>query len=501
MSENISHFRLKKNLSMPTRTRNTRKSSHSKLSINSYIMNKKNNIINSFIFMGCWNHIDCSNNAAINLPIFRNIVINEINKEYEKLIILAGDNWYSQTHVENEYVYKYYPLHVLRSGYELLLNNKKKFYDIILGNHDEANDKIVYDNDKNIKKDCMLKVQKFIINKIVNNTPIYTAPSLEEIKNISINNLNVNNVHLLTCIDKPEIKELNIGVYILYINTNLFDNYTYKLKNIDNSNNTTSKLMLSYVQHIKKLLTTYNPKLLFVVAHNPLVAFKKSKYHKLADIYEDKDNSYIMEMLIQNLNNYKTIYLCADVHNFNIALLNNNLGTVICGTGGGSPDLEKKEGNLNLLKSPNKSLIQIKNHYVYNAYGYAKIKYDKKFNVYVTYRQIFNAHKDKKFEKKVINKTIKNYNFVFKNNEDSWVLEKLPNKISTKKICLNIPELIKEKTRMCSIIKSDSKKNISSLIMKNQLIKSNIYKYNYLKNDKGTPLLCFYACKKNKKKI
>lgn len=126
MSENISHFRLKKNLSMPTRTRNTRKSSHSKLSINSYIMNKKNNIINSFIFMGCWNHIDCSNNAAINLPIFRNIVINEINKEYEKLIILAGDNWYSQTHVENEYVYKYYPLHVLRSGYELLLNNKKK---------------------------------------------------------------------------------------------------------------------------------------------------------------------------------------------------------------------------------------------------------------------------------------------------------------------------------------------------------------------------------------
>ena len=81
------------------------------------------------------------------------------------------------------------------------------------------------------------------------------------------------------------------------------------------------------------------------------------------------------------------------------------------------------------------------------------------------------------------------------------ILEKLPNKISTKKICLNIPELIKEKTRMCSIIKSDSnKKYIHHLIMKNQLIKSNIYKYNYLKNDKGTPLLCFYACKKNKEK-
>tara|TARA_B110000858_G_scaffold196371_1_gene255012 strand:+ start:898 stop:1947 length:1050 start_codon:yes stop_codon:yes gene_type:complete len=346
----------------------------------------------------------------------------------------------------------------------------------------------------------MLKVQKYIINKISKNIPIYNAPTLEEIKNISINNLNINNVHLLTCIDKPEIKELNIGVYTLYINTNLFDNYTYKLKNIDNSNNMTSRHMLSYVENIKKMLIIYNPKLLFVVAHNPLIAYKKSKYHKLADIYEDKDNSYIMEMLINILNTYKTIYLCADVHNFNIALLNNNLGTVICGTGGGNPDLEKEEGNLNLLKSPNKSFIQINNHYVYNAYGYAKIKYDKKYNVYVTYRQLFNAHKDKKFENKIINKTIKNYNFVFKNNEDSWVLEKLPNKISSKKITLNIPELINEKKQTCKIIKSDSKKNISSLIMKNQLVKSNIYKYNYLENDKDTPLLCFYESKKNKKK-
>ena len=36
--------------------------------------------------------------------------------------------------------------------------------------------------------------------------------------------------------------------------------------------------------------------------------------------------------------------------------------------------------------------------------------------------------------------------------------------------------------------------------MKNQLVKSNIYKYNYLENDKDTPLLCFYESKKNKKK-
>lgn len=482
MSEILSFYKLKK---------------HTESSIKSYMTNNKKNIINSFIFMGCWNHIDCSNDTALNLPIFRNIVIKEINKECEKLIILAGDNWYSQTYNDTDYVYKYYPLYVLSSGYELLLKKKNKFYDIILGNHDEANDKIVHDIDKNIKKNCMLKVQKYIINKISNNIPINNAPTLEELKNISIDNLNTNNVHLLTCIDKPEIKELNIGVYTLYINTNLFDNYTYKVKNIDNSNNMTSRRMLSYVENIKKLLITYNPKLLFVVAHNPLIVYKNRRYHKLADIYEDKDNSYIMEMLIEILNTYKTIYLCADIHNFNIALLKNNLGTVICGTGGGGADLENKEGNCNLLKSPNESLIQIKNHYVYNAYGYAKIKYDKKYNVYVTYRQLFNANKDNKFQNKIINKTIKNYNFVFKNKKDSWVLEKLPNKMPSKKITLNIPKLINEKKQTCKIIKSDSKKNISSLIMKNQLVKSNIYKYNYLKDDKDTPLLCFY--KKTKK--
>tara|TARA_Y100000389_G_scaffold133343_1_gene130862 strand:+ start:485 stop:2020 length:1536 start_codon:yes stop_codon:yes gene_type:complete len=472
---------------------------NSYLSMNSYILNKKYNFINSFILVGCWNHIDCEK-SALNTPIFRDIVINQINKEYHKLVIIAGDNWYSQQFNEGEYTYKYYPLHVLRSGYELLFKNKKKFYDIILGNHDEANDKIIDNSHNNIKNDCMLKIQKYVINNIANNISFINPPSLEDVKTIPINNLQINNIHLLTCIDKPEIKKMNEDVYTLYINTNLFDNFTYKTKNIENSNTITSNMMSSYVKNIEKLLLIYNPKLLFVVGHNPLTAYKKSKYHKLADIYKDPNNSYIMEMLIKILNNYKTIYLCADVHNFNIALLNSNLGTVIAGTGGGSPDLEKEEGNLNLLKSPNKKLMQITNHYVYNAYGYAKIRYDKKFNVYVTYRQLFNAYKDKKFENKLISKTIKNYNFVFKNTENGWKLEKIPNTISSKKINLNIPKLVDYKKKMCNIIKSYNKNNITSLISKNQLIKSNVYKHNYLKNDKDTPLLCFYASKKKKPK-
>ena len=506
MSDILSPFKLKRYSSLQitgkqplTKKKNSSILSNSHLSMKSYIMNKKNNIINSFILVGCWNNIDC-NKKALNTPIFRDIVINEINKEYNKLVIVAGDNWYSQQYSEGEYTYKYYPIHVLRSGYELLLKNKKKFYDIILGNHDEANDKISDINFNTIKKDCMLKIQKYVINNIVNNKSFITVPSLEEIKNISTDNFEINNVHLLSCIDKPEIKELNNNVYTLYINTNLFDNYTYKLKNIDKSNTITTKIMLSYVENIKKLLLIYAPKLLFVVGHNPLIAYKKSKYHKLSDIYEDEDNSYIMNILIETLNNYKTIYLCADVHNFNIAKLNTNLGTVIAGTGGGNPDLEKEEGNLNLLKSPNKKLLNITDHYVYNAYGYAKIKYDKNYNVYVTYKQLFNAYKDIKFENKLISKRIKNYNFVFKNTENEWKLEKLPNTISSRKINLDIPKLVNYKKQMCNIIKSDNKNNITSLLSKNQLVKSNKYKYNYLKNDKNTPLLCFYASKKKKSK-
>ena len=57
-----------------------------------------------------------------------------------------------------------------------------------------------------------------------------------------------------------------------------------------------------------------------------------------------------MEMLIQNLNKYKTIYLCADVHNFNIALLNNNLGTVISVQVAEVLDLEKRGREFEFIK-------------------------------------------------------------------------------------------------------------------------------------------------------
>ena len=422
-------------------------------------------------------------------------MIENIKKEIDKLIIVAGDNWYSQNYDDRENTYKYYPFTTLTSGYKLLLNTEKDI-DIIMGNHDENNDTIKSKN-PNLKKDCMLKTQKYVIEKIVNNEKI-KIPTLEELENVNTENKMLNGKNIYTCIKKSVIKELNIGVYVIYINTNLFDNYTYKASNTDR-NKITTKKMLSYINNIKKELSVHKPKLLFVVGHNPLIAYKKKKYHKLSDIYDDKINNYIIEKMVLELNKYKTIYLCADVHNFNIALLNNNIGTVISGTGGAtSLDLETNEGKVDTgkFKSPNKELFDIKDHYIYNSYGYTKIKYDKQYNVYVTYKQLFNVNKDNKYQNKIIHKTIKKYNFVFKNTDVGWELIKKRNKVSTEKIKLNIPKLLKEKEEICKIVVNKSENNINNLIKLNQLIISKSIKYNYI-NIKNTPLLCYY----NKKKI
>jgi hypothetical protein len=499
---------------------------NSKMSARSYLSNKRNNIINSFILFGCWNDIDCSNKKH---PIYRDIVIQEVNREQDKLVIVAGDNWYTNSYVYKNVNYKYYPFDILKSGYQLLLKNENKFYDIILGNHDEDIDGIdnkdakvsknIFDKSidynidaykmlksenyiKIIKDDCMLKIQKYVIKNIVKKNYNFKVPLLEDLKNIDSDSFKVKNVALLTCIKNPHIKKLNEGVYIIYINTNLFDNYTYKSNNDKIANNISTNKMIAYIKRIQKLLNIYNPKLLFITGHNPLVAYKKAKFHKLNDIYKDEENCKVINNLISILNKYKTIYLCADVHNFNIAVINNNIGTVISGTGGASPDYEKYEGKLNYLISPNKNIINISEHYVYNAYGYTKIKYDSDFNVYVTYKQIFNAYtyKDRIYEKNFIEKPVKYYNFVFKNTENGWNLEKKPDKMSSRQVKLDMKYLLDKKKIFCDNTTSNSKDNITSLIKRNQLVYSKNVKYTYLKNDPNTPLLCYYKAKKNKKK-
>lgn len=173
---------------------------NSKMSARSYLSNKRNNIINSFILFGCWNDIDCSNKKH---PIYRDIVIQEVNREHDKLVIVAGDNWYTNSYVYKNVNYKYYPFDILKSGYQLLLKNENKFYDIILGNHDEDIDGIdnknaivtknIFDKSidnnidaykmlksenyiKIIKDDCMLKIQKYVIKNIVKKNYNFKVP-------------------------------------------------------------------------------------------------------------------------------------------------------------------------------------------------------------------------------------------------------------------------------------------------------------------------------------
>ena len=155
-------------------SRYSNKSRNSSKSINqskrSLISNYKNNILNSFIMFGCWNDVDCGSWSNTNWdrnPIYRDIVLSKIKKEKEKLIIILGDNWYPQSYIHNKSKYKYYPFDVLLDGYNKLFS-KSKLYDIILGNHDEDNDDII----NPVKKDCMLKTQKYVVNKLSNNLNI-----------------------------------------------------------------------------------------------------------------------------------------------------------------------------------------------------------------------------------------------------------------------------------------------------------------------------------------
>ena len=148
---------------------------------------------NNFIFFGCWNNINCKKDF-----IYRDIVLNSI-KTFENEIedmFIAGDNWYStlinktikQSQDPKEELdaiqevkdtqaaatdlledkklkkpkdsgFKYYLIDTLVSGYHILYSMNKNIY-ICVGNHDESS---IYNDEK---KDCMIKTQKYYINKI-----------------------------------------------------------------------------------------------------------------------------------------------------------------------------------------------------------------------------------------------------------------------------------------------------------------------------------------------
>jgi hypothetical protein len=362
---------------------------------------------NDFIFFGCWNNINCSKKEKL---LNRNVVLALLKNLYSNMpIVLAGDNWYSHkikvpkssvqapnaSTSENKQInkFKFYPLYVLETGYEKLFQISKKV-DIVLGNHDINPNKL---NDFYYQCDqlgCMVKVQTDIISKIL----LGHSSSIKYIQNI----YQYNDVKLYVC--KPHIEEKRKGIFFLYLNTNIFE--AEDIASID-----------KYRELVIRELIGKKIKLLFIVGHHPFFGLKKKKKKKktdgkptpeaefiintVADLYfkEKVDEAKVKVKAINKFLNiftkYKSIYLCADIHNFQICKLSNNLCMVICGSGGASRDLPgdyvDKTDPIPLKCKLNDN-IEVTDMYVHDAYGFSKITYSNSGNkVEITYYKFVNT--------------------------------------------------------------------------------------------------------------
>jgi hypothetical protein len=136
---------------------------------------------NTFIFLGCWNNINCKNKY-----LYRDIILYTI-KEFELYtdkVFIAGDNWYNfvvnnnkqlmdiikngdENIDENEITHYVTP--ILISGYYSLYNMNKDVY-LCAGNHDEAQDSqdLVDELKVPSNKNCMITTQKYFNAKIKN---------------------------------------------------------------------------------------------------------------------------------------------------------------------------------------------------------------------------------------------------------------------------------------------------------------------------------------------
>ena len=376
------------------------------LSINNKSSSSIPHIANtSFIFFGCWNNINCSKNEKV---LNRNVVLELLKKLYSKMpIVLAGDNWYSHkiklptisqapnaSTSENKKIgkFKFYPLYVLETGYEKLFEISKKV-DIVLGNHDINPDKLndFYASNQCDQLGCMVKVQTDTISKILGH-----RSSTKNIQNI----YQYNDVKLYVC--KPHIEEKSKGIFFLYLNTNIFD-----AKDVNSIN--------EYRKLVIRELVGKKIKLLFIVGHHPFFGLKKKKQkktdsestpevkyiiNKVADLYfKEKDDEAKVDAINRFLNiftKYKSIYLCADIHNFQICKLSSNLCMVICGSGGASRDslgdyVDNKDPIP--LKCKLNDNIEVTDMYVHDAYGFSKITYSNSGNkVEITYYKFVNTN-------------------------------------------------------------------------------------------------------------
>ena len=362
----------------------------------------------SFIFFGCWNNINCSKKEK---TLNRNVVLALLKKLYSNMpIVLAGDNWYSQkiklskslqavnaSTSENQNIgkFKFYPLYVLETGYKKLFEISNKI-DIVLGNHDINPDKLndFYALDKCDQLGCMVKAQTDIISKILLGHSSHSSHS-SHIKDV----YDYNDVKLYVC--KPHIEEKSKGIFFLYLNTNIFE-----AKDVSSIN--------TYRELVIRELIGKKIKLLFIVGHHPFFGLKKKKQkkkegestpkaefiiNKVADLYfKEKADESKVEAINRFLNifiKYKSIYLCADIHNFQICKLSSNLCMVICGSGGASRDRlgDYVDNTVPIpLKCKLNDNIEVTDMYVHDSYGFSKITYSNSGNkVEITYYKFVNT--------------------------------------------------------------------------------------------------------------
>ena len=426
---------------------------------------------NSFIFFGCWNNINCSKKDKI---LNRNVVLALLKKLYlNQPIILAGDNWYSHkkkkqilSKIRSEELIKktykksylsstiesnvkFYPLHVLETGYRKLFEISKNI-NIVLGNHDINPENLdnFYDSNQCHQLGCMVKVQNNIIKKILSDDIIdKQIKDTQEIKNIY--HYYNNKIHLYVC--EPEIIQKNEGIYFLYLNTNIFE-----AKNV--------KAINKYRELVSEKLESiqHKIKLLFIVAHHPFFGLKKKKeklsIKNVSDLYFKKKVDQIKVNAINDFlyifNKYKSIYLCADIHNFQLCKLSSNICMIICGTGGASkdkidpyvdnPDPIKLSSNLN-------DDFKVTDMYVHDSYGFSKINYSDSGNIVkIEYYKIINT--DIKYYK---------FTYILKYKNGSWNIFRKTHSINTE----IIPNKIDfDTSQHCSKIRAENDDQINELI-------------------------------------
>ena len=348
-------------------------------------------IKNNFVFFGCWNNINCKDKNVLNV---RDTVLSllKILKKNTK-IILAGDNWYSQKR-DNK---KYYLPEILISGYKKLFDVSKDV-SIVLGNHDINKPK-----DQKLCEDlgCMLFLQVKAIENILSN-------STDSTDNLNVTEMQLKplyrfkKVKLYSC-EPRLVKQYNSNVYFLYLNTNIF------LED--------AEYIYNYIEKIEKLLTLKYISLLYIIGHHPFFSYKPkdsdngpSEYFKsVKELYFKKpaeDKIAAIYRFLDIFARYKSIYLCADVHNFQICKLHRNIVMITCGTGGADRD-EVNEPITSSSFPLNKSYTAT-DLYVHNSYGFSDITYDNN-NIIVDYYKIADgkAYNDKK---NTINYSIYSYN-------------------------------------------------------------------------------------------